>query len=33
VEEQIAVAKSEGKEAFAKGDYVGAAYSYMLVNA
>jgi len=33
VEEQIAVAKSEGKEAFAKRGYVDAAYCYMLVNA
>ncbi|XP_066358433.1 uncharacterized protein [Miscanthus floridulus] len=30
VEEQISVVKSKGKEAFAKGDYVDAAYSYML---
>ncbi|KAG2612028.1 hypothetical protein PVAP13_4KG252300 [Panicum virgatum] len=30
VEEQIAVAKSEGKEAFTKGGYVDAAYCYML---
>jgi hypothetical protein len=33
VEEQIAVAKSKGKEAFAKRDYVDAAYFYTLVNA
>lgn len=29
--EQIADAKSEGKKAFAKGDYVAAIYSYNLV--
>jgi hypothetical protein len=33
VEEQIAVAKSKGKAAFVKGDYVDATYFYMLINA
>jgi len=33
VEEKKADAKSQGKEAFAKGDYLAAIYFYALVNA
>jgi len=33
VEEKIADAKSQGKETFAKGDYLAAIYFYDLVNA
>jgi len=33
VEEKKADAKSQGKEAFAKGDYLAAIYFYELVNA
>ena len=33
MEEKIADAKSQGKEAFAKGDYLAAIYFYELVNA
>jgi len=33
VEKKIADAKSQGKEAFAKGEYLAAEYFYTMVNA